>query len=66
MKSEHYQVSAFRENPDEILEDTDEETPPSERESLYRLWKGLSVDITSEDIDEIRKEMWMNFPREDI
>ncbi len=57
MKSEHYQVSAFRENLDEILEDTDEETPPAVRESLYGLWKGLSVDITSEDIDEIRKEM---------
>ncbi len=30
MKSEHYQLSAFRENPNEILDDTDEETPPNE------------------------------------
>ena len=30
------------------------------------LWKQLEVDITEEDITEARKEMWGDFPREDI
>jgi hypothetical protein len=34
------------------------------RRSLYGLWEG--VNISSEDIDEARQEMWGNFPREDI
>ncbi len=34
------------------------------RKSLRGLWQGL--DITPEDIDELRSEMWANFPREDI
>ena len=34
------------------------------RRSLEGMWKG--VDITEEDIDEIRREMWANFPREDF
>lgn len=33
------------------------------RKSLRGLWKG--VNITREDIDEARREMWGNFPRED-
>lgn len=36
----------------------------AERQSLRGLWKGL--DITAEDIDEARQEMWGGFPREDI
>jgi len=36
----------------------------SNRKSLRGLWRG--VNITDEDITEIRKEMWSNFPREDI
>ena len=38
--------------------------PPIPRESLRGLWKGLN--ITDEDIAEARREMWGNFPREDI
>ncbi|MFN7948636.1 MAG: hypothetical protein U0Z53_25000 [Blastocatellia bacterium] len=34
------------------------------RESLRGLWKGL--DVTDEDLAEIRQEMWANFPRTDI
>ncbi len=34
------------------------------RESLRDLWKGLN--ITDEDITEMRREMWANFPRADI
>lgn len=32
--------------------------------SLQGLWNGVS--ISAEDIDEARREMWGNFPREDI
>jgi hypothetical protein len=37
---------------------------PAPRKSLRGLWRGL--DITDEDIAEARREMWGNFPREDI
>jgi hypothetical protein len=36
------------------------------RKSLYGLWANRGIDISEEDIDEIRREMWANFPREDI
>jgi hypothetical protein len=28
------------------------------------LWKDLKIEITEADIDEARREMWGNFPRE--
>ena len=34
------------------------------KKSLYGMWKGVS--ISAEEIDEARREMWGNFPREDI
>jgi len=34
------------------------------KRSLYGLWTDVSV--SAEDIDEARREMWGNFPREDI
>lgn len=30
------------------------------------LWADLGIDISEEDIVQLRKEMWKNFPREDI
>jgi hypothetical protein len=39
-------------------------TRPAPRKPLRGLWQGL--DITEEDIAEARREMWGNFPREDI
>jgi hypothetical protein len=36
------------------------------KRSLYGLWADLGIDITEDDIDDIRREMWGNFPREDI
>ena len=30
--------------------------------SLYGLWKDFGVNISAEDIDEARREMWGNFP----
>jgi hypothetical protein len=38
--------------------------PKTPRTLLYGLWDG--VNISSEDIDEARKQMWGTFPREDI
>lgn len=35
-------------------------------ESLHGLWADLDIDITAEDIAEVRREMWGGFPREDI
>jgi len=37
---------------------------PTPRKSLRGLWRGL--DITEEEIAEARREMWSNFPQEDI
>ena len=34
------------------------------KRSLFGLWAG--VNISEEDIDEARREMWGNFPRDDI
>lgn len=37
---------------------------PMPRKSLLGLWRGL--DITEDDIEEARREMWSGFPRADI
>ena len=37
---------------------------PKPRQSLRGIWRG--ADITESDINEVRKEMWNYFPREDI
>ena len=34
------------------------------RVSLEGIWADMNVDVTDEDIREVRKEMWKNFPRE--
>ncbi len=39
-------------------------TQTTPRKSLRGLWKG--VDVTDEDIAEVRREMWANFPRSDV
>jgi hypothetical protein len=36
------------------------------RHSSEGLWADLDIHITDEDIDEVRREMWQNLPREDI
>ncbi len=36
---------------------------PVQRYPLRGLWKGLDI---TEDIAEVRAEMWSNFPREDV
>lgn len=41
-----------------------ESIPPKPRHSLLGLWEG--VHVTDEDIEEVRREMWKNFPRDDF
>lgn len=33
---------------------------------LYGSWADLHFDISEADIEEVRREVWSNFPREDI
>jgi hypothetical protein len=40
--------------------------PKAPLRSAAGLWKDLGIDITEEDIAEAGREMWGNFPREDI
>jgi hypothetical protein len=35
------------------------------KRSLYGIWADLGPAPSAEDIDEARREMWANFPRED-
>lgn len=39
---------------------------PQRQRGLKGLWADLGVDLSAEDIDEARREMWGTFPREDI
>jgi hypothetical protein len=36
------------------------------RHSLKGLWADLGVEISPEDIAEVRREMWGGFPRQDV
>jgi hypothetical protein len=44
----------------------EEQQTRTPKRSLYGLWANLGIDISEEDIDEIRREMWGNFPRDDF
>jgi len=39
---------------------------PVPRQSLYGLCADLGPGPTDEDIEDVRRDMWTNFPREDI
>ena len=32
--------------------------------SLYGLWRDFSIEVSDQDIESARREMWGNFPRE--
>jgi hypothetical protein len=34
--------------------------------NIEGLWADLGISLSAEEIDENRREMWRNFPREDI
>lgn len=40
--------------------------PKKPFKSIKGLWADLGVSLSAEEIDEARREMWKNFPREDI
>ncbi|MDB9514705.1 DUF2281 domain-containing protein [Kamptonema animale CS-326] len=40
--------------------------PKKTLKSVKGMWANLDMEITEEDIAQARKEMWGNFPREDI
>jgi hypothetical protein len=40
--------------------------PPTRRKSLLGLWADLGPAPSAEEIDDVRREMWADFPREDI
>jgi hypothetical protein len=35
-------------------------------QSLYGLWQEFGVEISAEEIDAARREMWGTFPRDDV
>ena len=41
-------------------------SPPKPRKSGRGLWADLHISLSAEDIDEARREMWKNFPRDDF
>ncbi len=36
------------------------------KQSLFGVLAGMNISISDADIDDVRREMWQNFPREDI
>jgi len=36
------------------------------RKSGRGLWADLNIDVTAEEIDQLRREIWKNFPRDDF
>jgi len=40
--------------------------PKRPRQNGRGLWAEYNIDLTAEDIDEARREMWKNFPRDDF
>ena len=44
----------------------DETAPKRPFKSIKGLWADLDISLSAEEIDEARREMWKNFPREDI
>lgn len=51
----------------DFAEFLEQKTPAKQpRRSLMGVFADLGIDISEEDIAEARREMWGNFPREDI
>lgn len=40
------------------------QTPKSRQHSIEGIWADLGVNITEKELEEARKEMWGQFPRE--
>ena len=44
----------------------DESVKKKPFKSMEGLWADLGISLSAEEIDENRREMWRNFPRDDI
>jgi len=44
----------------------DSSQPRKPRNSGRGLWADLNIHLSAEDIDEARREMWKDFPRDDF
>jgi hypothetical protein len=44
----------------------DEAAPKKPFRSIKGILAGRGISVSAKDIDEARREMWKNFPREDI
>jgi hypothetical protein len=44
----------------------DEAAPKKPFKSIKGLWADLGISLSAEEIEENQREMWKNFPREDI
>jgi len=42
------------------------EPKPNRTRSLRGIWKHLNFDLSAEEIDEVRRDAWANFPRDDF
>jgi hypothetical protein len=63
-RSRFERIQLIEDIAESLKEDIAEEQPRKPRRSLAGLWEG--VNVSAEDIDEARREMMKNFPREDI
>ena len=43
-----------------------ESTKKKPFDSIEGLWADLGISLSAEEIDENRRDMWRNFPRDDI
>ena len=47
-----------------LIEETEEHEPKQPRRSLMGICAQPGLSISAEEIDEARREMWANFPRD--
>ena len=40
--------------------------PPKPRKNGRGLWADLNINLSAQEIDEARREMWKNFPSDDF
>ena len=60
-----YHANPFQVTASELLTEAESEVDETQvRLSLRGLWRGQ--ELSTEEMDQARKEMWQNFPREDI
>lgn len=49
-----------------LVEEIEENTPKKPRRNPIGLCADLGISISAEEIDQARREMWGNFPRDDF